>query len=504
MARIFTLLSLATLLCWATPDLFGQKIKTADVPDDVIQTLDFEQPGAKVTQWELTEEIYRANFKNSGVTGTIYIKADGTFLETRYIVPKNSLPTAITDYIDQNYPLFVIDISETREAPQVNMYYYIEVRPDQVGGGTSILTFDNMGKLLTRKDPENFTISEEGKNYAKLRGNQIGNDTPAQAQNENSKAKSSATKPAPKPKPEPKPERAPRPERPTKAKPELAISVDGEKMAPSEVTAALQKAFSKKVPRPDEPVWYKYKDQYLVVCKVNDVRNELYFNKQAIWQYTYSDITEEQIPQGVLKHLTNYYKGYKFVYGLKELRADKQDKFLVEIIEKENAKTKVITTLVFDKMGKFLKAYEPENETDAEVEGVERLQTSHLNQVDANIPTTVVEAFKIRYPKVTGVEFSEDAEGYFLGTYYGVKGKEIVVMEGNGNIIETRTAANLNNINPNIDGFIKKHCKGSKITEYYQVRKLLEKKNYYMVVIFNKKTQETASLLFTTSGKYVE
>ena len=167
--RIFTLSLIALAMFWATPSLFGQKLKQEDIPDDVIQTLDFEQSGAKVTQWLLEDGVYQATFKNSGVVGTIFIQQDGTFLETQYSVPKNSLPTAIIDYIETNYPLFVIKVSQTREAPSVSMYYHIEVRPDQVGAENSILTFDDMGRLLTRTDPENFSISEEAQNYAALR-----------------------------------------------------------------------------------------------------------------------------------------------------------------------------------------------------------------------------------------------------------------------------------------------------------------------------------------------
>ena len=81
--RIFTLSLIALAMFWATPSLFGQKLKQEDIPDDVIQTLDFEQSGAKVTQWLLEDGVYQATFKNSGVVGTIFIQQDGTFLETQ-------------------------------------------------------------------------------------------------------------------------------------------------------------------------------------------------------------------------------------------------------------------------------------------------------------------------------------------------------------------------------------------------------------------------------------
>ena len=62
-----------------------------------------------------------------------------------------------------------------------------------------------------------------------------------------------------------------------------------------------------------------------------------------------------------------------------------------------------------------------------------------------------------------------------------MRGKEVVVMEGNGTFIEIRTAANMQNINGNIKGYIKKNHKGYTITEYYTVRGLIEKKTLFML-----------------------
>lgn len=498
--RLFPALFFFIFILSANP-LHGQKLKSENIPDDVIQTLDFEHGSVKVSQWTLEDNTYIATFKVDGATTKCYIKPDGTFIRTIYLIPSNSLPSAITDYIKANYPLFIISVSETHEEPQTSMYYYLEVRSDQVGALPSVLTFDDMGKLIKRTDPEGFKIPEE--NYETLA-----------TQAYKPKEQAPESKPStPKKEPAAKPTKTTSNDQTSSTKPAkikkeeeaIPVSADKEAVSLAEIPAVVQKALTKKVQKPEKLKWYKTEDgKFTAVCIVKEVKNELYFTANGLWDKTYIDLLEEQIPQNILKHLTNFYKGYKFQYGIKELRADKQDKFLLEIIEKKNAKQKLITTIVFDKLGKFLKEYDPNNPDDNEITGFDRLDNSNLTKVDIEIPETVINAFKTKYPKITGVEYSEDEDGYFLASYFGAKGKEIVVLEGNGNIIEIRTAANMDNINVNITDYVKKYLKGFKITEYYAVKGISEKKNSYMIFVFNKKTGESNNYSFTTGGKFIE
>lgn len=251
--------------------------------------------------------------------------------------------------------------------------------------------------------------------------------------------------------------------------------------------------------QPENVSWNTLSDFYVAECTVKDQKNELYFTKEGVWEKTYTFIPKEAITGPMLKHLTTYYKGYRFISAVRETRADKQDKVLVEFYERENTKTKVSTTIVFDKLGRILKTYKADEEQPSDVYA--KLSPEAISKLPQDIPELAVEAFKLKYPKITGVEWSEDDEGYFLASYFGVRGREIVVMEGNGSMIEIRSEANMDNISSNIESYVKKNHKGFQISEYYSVRGLIEKKNYYLVVINDKKTNMKTPLKFSLSGQ---
>ena len=64
----------------------------------------------------------------------------------------------------------------------------------------------------------------------------------------------------------------------------------------------------------------------------------------------------------MLKHLNDFYKGFKFKTAIKEARADKNDKTMVEFYEKANFKAKIPTTIIFDKTGKLLRTIDADPE----------------------------------------------------------------------------------------------------------------------------------------------
>ena len=158
--HILGLIALAWLFIFSQNSLFGQKLKIEDIPDDIIQTLEFEHSGAKVSGWELENNIFVATFKEEGSTGKIYISNSGKWIKTTYSIPKNELPSAITEYIKNNYPYYTISVAMLEETPEEKMHYYIEAKPDGVGMQSSILTFNDIGTLIKRTDPEGFIDSK--------------------------------------------------------------------------------------------------------------------------------------------------------------------------------------------------------------------------------------------------------------------------------------------------------------------------------------------------------
>lgn len=485
MVRIIVVAFCFSLMWISSPNLFSQKIKANLVPEEVKQTLLDQQGEVKVSQWVVDGDIYVASFKVDGTSAMAYIQNDGTFIRAATIIPKSTLPTAILDYLDRNYPEFKVEKAEIREEPEQPLHYYLEVKPEIIGAQLSILTFDNAGKLLTRKDPEGFITPE-------LTPQQLVQKK-ADQEIANTNAPKGKTQPKPKsqkPTPTPTPKTAP------KSEPENKPSEESQY---GDIPAFVQKAFSKKVIQHENVSWNTLSDFYVAECTVKDQKNELYFTKEGVWEKTYTFIPKEAITGPMLKHLTTYYKGYRFISAVRETRADKQDKVLVEFYERENTKTKVSTTIVFDKLGRILKTYKADEEHPSDVYA--KLSPEAISKLPQDIPELAVEAFKLKYPKITGVEWSEDDEGYFLASYFGVRGREIVVMEGNGSMIEIRSEANMDNISSNIESYVKKNHKGFQISEYYSVRGLIEKKNYYLVVINDKKTNMKTPLKFSLSGQ---
>lgn len=493
LARLLVVVFSSLILLFTSSIVFAQKIKSDLVPEEVKQTLLDQQGEVKVSQWTVDGDTYIAHFKVDGANATAYFQSDGTFLKTVTYIPKSTLPTAVLYYINNNYPEFGIGISEIREEPNIPLYYYVEVKPDIIGAKPSVLTFDNAGKLLTRTDPDGFETPEltPQQLVQQKADREIAEANAPKGKNKQTpKTEKQTPKQQPNPKNEPK--ETPKPKTTPKETP-IDESQNGD------VPAVVQKAFSKKVIQSEDLTWSTLDDYYVAVCTIKEQKNELYFTKDGSWEKTYTYIPEEAVTGAMLKHLTTNYKGFDFITAIKETRADKQDKVLVEFYEKANQKTKVSTSIVYDKLGRILRTYKAEEEQPSD--NYAKLSVDVINQKPQEIPELAIASFKQKYPKITGVEWSEDDEGYFLASYFGVRGKEIVVMEGNGSMIEIRSEANKDNMSSNIQTYVKKNHKGSQISEYYSVRGLIEKKNYYLVIVKDKKTNMTTPLKFSLSGQ---
>ncbi|MCQ2264703.1 MAG: PepSY-like domain-containing protein [Bacteroidales bacterium] len=593
--RIIASAAIAAALLAINP-AFGQKLKPDAVPDDVKQTMEFEYPNVKLTGWELDGKVYVANFKEDNAPGKCFISENGQWQKTVYPVPKAELPSAITDYIKDNYYYYDISVSQLEESPNVRIHYYIEAKPEGIGDEPSILTFNEVGVLMDRHDPANFdktakkvidpsaqvaqNVSKDDKSKdknssanSKSNGNssskanassgksstksgQSSNATNANAAkpssnqgktssstsskgstassankgssttgkpaskvnasasatatskaatankgNSTSSAKANATATNSKPKKD------------KEAKP--VYDERGNKaIDPNTVPAAVKAAFSKKIQRPEELNWFRVDTFYVGNCIAREQRNEVFITPSGKWEKTYMVLPETSVSGNMSKHIQTYYKGYRFKNAIKEVRADKQDVTMVEIYEKANWKQKLVTTFYFDKSGKLLRTVDPnyemggqakESEEDASLERYyEKMNMSNKVEANDNIPKDVMNAFKAKYSHATGVTWEETPDGDYAASYYGTRGKEICIINSYGTITQTMTLGNPDNLLSNISTYVKQNYKGSKIVEYYAVKKLIEKKNFYKVIISNKKTKVEQELWFTTSGKFVE
>lgn len=361
--------------------LNAQKLKTDDVPGDVTQSFLSEYPSAKISSWALEDNQYVANFKDDGSLGKAYFKNDGTWLKTTYDIPTSEIPLSISKYVTDNYPNYEISVCNLREMPKTSTHYYLEVRFPEVGGKDlpSILTFDYVGNLIKRQDPEGFVLRT---------------DEPTRPAATQKPAKSQSAEPNTPAKPEKievvkndqpavseKPEKT-KPEKVEKAKPEKEEAVAAEKpqkgkkgkkeveepfdpwakyaIAENKVPANVQKMFKKKATKPENTQWFLVGETYIGKCTVRELPVEVYISKKGAWKKTYSYMLQERITSAMVKHIETYYKGYKFIKAFKELRADKQNKVYVEFYEKKNYKKKLPTGIWFDeKTRKMIRTVDP-------------------------------------------------------------------------------------------------------------------------------------------------
>lgn len=491
--NLLLVIAIQVVAFFFTP-LSAQKLKTADVPADVTQTLEFQYPYVKVVGWAKDGNNYVASVKDEGTNGKVVISEEGQWLYTHFFIPRNELPPTVTEYVKTNYPDFVVSVSCLQEKEDEKAQYYLEVKPDAVGAKPSVLLFSTIGRneLLSRTDPEDFQ------------------DPLAEAE------KPAARTPSPKPEKEVV-EKEPKPEKPKKEKPVEVVSDEfgNEAIAASEVPEIVVKSLTKKVLHPEELNWFLTDSGYVAKCVYSGKKTAVYIKPDGFWNKTLTVLPEEAVTGPMLKHLNDFYKGFKFKMAIREQRADKQDKTLVDFYEKANFKTKLVTTVIFDKSGKLLQTIHPEDQMD---EGnpqsltedaaldmySERVNMTAEKEDNKGIPEPVKAAFKLKYPRATNVEWKEDDDMNYQAIFFSAKGKEVCVFNSYGEIVETMLMGKLDNLSSTIQDYIKKNYKNYKATEFYTVRKVAERLNCYKVFITNKKTKEEDVLWFTTAGRPLE
>ena len=522
----------------------AQKLKPAEVPANVVQTLDEQYSYVKVTGWMKEGDTYIANIKDGATSGKVFIANDGEWIRTLFMVPVNELPSTITEYVKENFPEWIISVSALEEQEDVSTHYYLEVREDAVGSKPSVLTFAGNGqnKLLTREDPEGFkdpTIKhpdkiEQAKAAAAERQAEKAEAAKREAEEKaaaekaakeaaKNAPKETAAKPANQPKPttaSSKPAAEPQPEKeakPKKEKPEPVVKDEHGNIAikANTVPEIVSKALVKKVLHPAELNWFLVDSMYIARCLNQGKKTAVYITPKGIWEKTLTIMPEESVSGLMAKHLNDFYPGWRFKSAVKEQRADKDDKMMVEFYEKANYKAKLVTTVFFDKAGKLIRTVDPDYELgggdkkesaedDALNKYYEKMNMELDNDDAASVPENVKAAFKLKYPKVTNVEWTDDGYMNYRAMFYTTRGKEFCVFNSYGEITETWVMGKNESLSATIQDYIKKEYKNYKLKEFYTVKRIADKLTAYKVIIVDKKTQEEEELWFNLSGKPIE
>ena len=522
----------------------AQKLKPTEVPSDVVQTLDEQYSYVKVTGWMKEGETYIANIKDGATNGKVFIAGDGEWIRTLFMVPVNELPSTITEYVKENFPEWIISVSALEEQEEVSTHYYLEVREDAVGSKPSLLTFASTGqnKLLTREDPEGFKDPttkhpdkiEQAKAAAAERQAEKAEAAKREAEEKaaaekaakeaaKNAPKETAAKPAAQPKPTTasnKPAAEPQPEKeakPKKEKPEPVVKDEHGNVAikASSVPDIVSKSLLKKVLHPAELNWFLVDSMYIARCLNQGKKTAVYINPKGVWEKTLTIMPEESVSGLMAKHLNDFYPGWRFKSAVKEQRADKDDKMMVEFYEKANYKAKLVTTVFFDKAGKLIRTVDPDYELgggdkkesaedDALNKYYEKMNMELDNDDAASVPENVKAAFKLKYPKVNNVEWTDDGYMNYRAMFYTTRGKEFCVYNSYGELTETWLMGKNESLSATIQDYLKKEYKNYKLKEFYTVKRLADKVTAYKVIIVDKKTQEEEELWFNLSGKPIE
>ena len=494
---------------------YAQKLKPSDVPAEVSQAMDFQYPYVKVSAWQLVEGQYIATFKDEGSVGKAYVSPNGEWLRTTYDIKKDELPSVITEYVKVNYPEFIISSSFLEEMEDTPLHYMVEVKPDGIGFKPSRLSFNDKGELLSRIDPDNF------KNPGTDSEKDVSQNQPQKSEDKKSAAKPTTEPKAEKTVKEATPKESTQKEivtkdsKPKKEKPVPVVTDEQGNVAISEteVPDVVKKALVKKVLHPENLSWYEIDNQFVAKCVNSGRTTAAYFSKEGVWDKTLTVLPEEAVTGPMLKHLNDFYKGFKFKTAIKEARADKNDKTMVEFYEKANFKAKIPTTIIFDKTGKLLRTIDADPEmATPNVKGNEKddldkyyakmnMSLEEKANSASAIPENIQAVFKLKYPRVTNVEWVANDDMNYEAHYYSARGKEICIISPIGNIVETQLQGKPENLSATIQNFLKKEHKGCKVIEFYSVKRIAEKLNLYKVTIQEKKSKEIIDLWFNMNGK---
>ena len=541
------LLSVIQLVAVNFNNVFAQKLKPAEVPSDVVETLDEQYSYVKVTGWMKEGQTYVASIKDGSTSGKVYISGAGEWIRTLFNVPVNELPSSITDYVKENFPDYLISVSALEEKEDVSTHYYLEVREDAVGSKPSVLTFSSSGtnQLLSRDDPEGFQDPrvkhpdkiEQAKAAAAEKQAQKEEAAKREAAEKAAaeKAAKEAAKNAPKTTAQAKPTSTPaakpasssssaskpaasqqKESKPKKEKPEPVVKDEHGNIAikANTVPEVVSKALVKKVLHPAELNWFLVDSMYIARCLNQGKKTAVYIKPNGVWEKTLTIMPEESVTGLMSKHLNDFYPGWRFKSSVKEQRADKDDKTMVEFYEKANYKAKLVTTIFFDKAGKLIRTVDPDyelggtkkesEEDDALNKYYEKMNMSLDNDDASSVPENVKAAFKLKYPKVNNEVWTEDGYMNYIAAFYTTRGKEFCVFNSYGELTETWVLGKNENLSATIQDYLKKEYKSYKLKEFYTVKRLADKLTAYKVIVVDKKTQDEQELWFNLSGKPIE
>ena len=332
----FLWMSLAVLLLlFPLAQLFPQVLKNNEVPKAVQDHFKGQYPKAKSVTWEKEGDNYIVSYKEDQSMARTTYTATGKFVKTAIPMEQEDLPMNVFNNIKKTYPTYdEILYAYLMKEPKELQYYLVGVKV-QSQKLVSDMRFTLIGSLISKVEHPQTEEEMAAKEAEKEKYNEAHAKGKGGAAAKESSDKTDSRKRGRKPDPD-------------------LISED-------KVPAQVMKTFKKRMMNASDVKWsHKQGDSiYTVRCVVRDQQTLGKFTDNGKWVSTRTSLEKEKVPSAVYKTINQFYPSYKFVSAGKELRADKQDFFAVEIIEKSNAKSGDITTLYLDKSARIKYIEEP-------------------------------------------------------------------------------------------------------------------------------------------------
>ncbi len=152
------------------------------------------------------------------------------------------------------------------------------------------------------------------------------------------------------------------------AKKASKVQVDPTLLSEDKVPAPVLKTFKKRFSTATEMQWHSTPNDTIVMVYyvMREVPMESEFGASGYWIETRETADPEKLLSACYKTLDVFYQNYKVKSAYKITRSDKNNQFLINILEPQNAKSQQLTKVYLDKSGRFIKAEAPEEKMGAE------------------------------------------------------------------------------------------------------------------------------------------
>lgn len=135
------------ILIFAISFAYAQRVKDANVPQAVKDALQKMYPNAKVSEWEMEDGNYEAEFDNNKVETSVVFTPAGLHVMTEVEIPATQLPQGVHDYVKTN-----LGGKKITEACKMTSAAGVVTYEAEVGGKDYI--FDANGNYLSTESEE--------------------------------------------------------------------------------------------------------------------------------------------------------------------------------------------------------------------------------------------------------------------------------------------------------------------------------------------------------------